>query len=856
MISQIILFRKGFTIVKNKRKIVSLVLAATLTLSSAWGGFDATAAQAAKKATIKTKSITVAQGKSKTIQIKNKKAGFKYSFQSNKKKVAKVSTKGKVTGVSAGTAKITVKEQKKGKAKTKKIGTVKVKVNKKKVAPIVTTSPSAPVASTTPVATKAPVTPTKAPVVTSTPAIATSQPTIAPTKAPSKNYSGTSVKVYVDSMEKDNLVGTVVGPGIVPTPTPVATESTATATPVPTPQVIFNCDFENDSVDPFTGRGDATPSIAEGGANDSSKCMLVSGRVKEWNGTQIDITNVVETEQKYSVSFWVKQVSDGDMKINTTFQYVDTAKETKYDTQNSATIPANKWTEVTFTTQEVPEHVGDISLYWETPYNSGVLDNFYIDDFKMEGVAKVSNEEAGIVDISAGLDKETFGNPSITSRLTADPYAMEYNGRVYVYGTNDTQQYNKAPDAANNYDKINTLNCFSSSDMINWTDHGEIAVGSSKGAAKWAGNSWAPAIAHKKINGKEKFFLYFANSANSIGVLTADSPTGPWTDPVGKALIDRNTPGCSTEDVPWLFDPAVLVDDDGKGYLYFGGIGDTTDKSNEFIANPKCSRVIRLGDDMVSTEGEAEMIDAPYMFEDSGINKIGSKYYYSYCTNWTNIAGRDVPTANIAVMESDNPTSGFKYVGTVMKNPGNYFGAYGNNHHCFAEFKGVYYAFYHTKNDSVGIGLPQDYRTTYVDVLNLGDNGNFTNTDNSVADTKMTAAGVEAVGKVNPFEYVEAETYGISQGTGTLQCDVENSVDLWKAVNRTLFNKSIGSYTGIGSVDFGDDGATSITMMMADSTDNEYDEITTQLSKKVTGTHTLYFVFEKENVLIDKWKFE
>ena len=46
-----------------------------------------------------------------------------------------------------------------------------------------------------------------------------------------------------------------------------------------------------------------------------------------------------------------------------------------------------------------------------------------------------------------------------------------------------------------------------------------------------------------------------------IGVLTADSPEGPYTDPIGKALINKSTSGFS--DVEWLFDPAVLVDDDG-----------------------------------------------------------------------------------------------------------------------------------------------------------------------------------------------------------------------------------------------------------------------------------------------------
>lgn len=44
------------------------------------------------------------------------------------------------------------------------------------------------------------------------------------------------------------------------------------------------------------------------------------------------------------------------------------------------------------------------------------------------------------------------------------------------------------------------------------------------GAAKWASNSWAPCAAHKTINGKEVFYLFFANGGNGICVLTSDSP--------------------------------------------------------------------------------------------------------------------------------------------------------------------------------------------------------------------------------------------------------------------------------------------------------------------------------------------
>lgn len=150
---------------------------------------------------------------------------------------------------------------------------------------------------------------------------------------------------------------------------------------------------------------------------------------------------------------------------------------------------------------------------------------------------------------AASLTKsyKQFGenNPIVTQRYSADSGVMVYNDTVYVYCTNDEFEYSGGTIAENSYSKIKTLNCFSSKDLVNWTNHGSISVAGPSGAAKWASCSWAPAAAHKTINGKEKFFLYFANNASGIGVLTADSPTGPWKDPIGRPLITGATPNCS-----------------------------------------------------------------------------------------------------------------------------------------------------------------------------------------------------------------------------------------------------------------------------------------------------------------------
>ena len=211
-------------------------------------------------------------------------------------------------------------------------------------------------------------------------------------------------------------------------------------------------------------------------------------------------------------------------------------------------------------------------------------------------------EDFNGINIKKGFKDVKNHNPCLTQKFSADPGVMVYNGRIYVYSTNDGLLQSTAP-AKNEYSKINEVNIMSSSDMVNWSDHGSFKIAGSGGVARWASNSWAPTAAHKKINGKEKFFLYFANNGSGIGVVVSDSPIGPWTDPLGKALITKGTPNCNVE---WLFDPAVLVDDNGTGYLYFGG-GVPAGKE----ANPGTVRAVKLGNDMISLAGTAVNINAP-----------------------------------------------------------------------------------------------------------------------------------------------------------------------------------------------------------------------------------------------------
>lgn len=510
-----------------------------------------------------------------------------------------------------------------------------------------------------------------------------------------------------------------------------------------------------------------------------------------------------------------------------------------------------------------------------TKGSDGPTVNFNLSSITFKQGDVASKNTDGLTEAKKGVGNN---NPIASQRFLADPYAIEYEGTVYVYGTNDSEAMLIEEDGTipkNNYSEIRTLNCYSSKDMVNWTDEGIIKVAGKNGPAKWAANSWAPAVTYKNIDGKDKFFIYFADNGSGIGVLEGDSPTGPWRDPIGKQLISRDTPNCSGSEVPWLFDPAVFVDDDGQGYLYFGGIGEAEDRDH-----PKCARVVKLGDDMVSLKGDPVEIDAPAMFEDSGINKIGDKYYFSYCTNWDGASKRpetnSLGIANIAYMVSDSPMGPWSEAKIVLKNPTSYFpdlpsNEFNNNHHCMLQRGDDLYMFYHSQKPGVDMGLTQGYRTTGVDMVTIDANGDLS--------SEMTKTGVSATAEFDPYANVEAGTFAWSVGTSTIAGPDQGN----NRNNRVLSSIDTGDYVGLEGVAFGTEGAKSLTMSIAsaaetgtvevyvDSMDSKnlvgelevaktrsattFRSMSVNFETPITGTHKLFFVFKVNDIFVDTWSF-
>lgn len=347
-------------------------------------------------------------------------------------------------------------------------------------------------------------------------------------------------------------------------------------------------------------------------------------------------------------------------------------------------------------------------------------------------------------------------NPIITHKYTADPNAMVYNGRVYVYCSRDDNNKGES------YDIVD-YTLISSDDMVNWTDHGEVFKVPRD--ASWANRAYAPGSAYRD----GKFYLYFPDGGSSIGVAVGDRPEGPFQDALGKAIVNKSMPNCNVE---WLFDPAAFIDDDGQAYLYFGGGGSTPGEN---------LRVIKLNKDMISTSGTAVTINAPRSFEAAFMHKYNGTYYFSYSTDFQGSSAR------IDYMTSNNPMTGFQHKGTILDNPninGNNINMGNNNHASVVEFQDNWYVFYHDRRLS-----NQTYkRNVSVDLASY-------NADGTMKKSSCTENGPPQIKDLNPFDTIQAETINLQSGIKTDVCS-EGGIMVTSISN--------GDYIRVKGVNFGD----------------------------------------------------
>jgi arabinoxylan arabinofuranohydrolase len=453
-------------------------------------------------------------------------------------------------------------------------------------------------------------------------------------------------------------------------------------------------------------------------------------------------------------------------------------------------------------------------------------------------------------------------NPLLDFIFTADPTAVEYNGRIYVYATNDHQQYeNVGKDGKNTYEHIRSLVMMSSDDMVNWTYHGLINTAE---LSPWNQNSWAPSITSRlEADGKTHFYLYYSNSGGGSAMLTSTSPVGPWSDPLGKNIVDRSVPGVDCE-AP--FDPGVVIDDQGTGWLSFGG---GTPKTKYMPGN---SRIVKLGADMISLASDVAKIPAPYFFEASELNFINGTWVYTFNTSWeprtewpyNNI---DKPTqCCMSYMTSKTPLDpdSWKYRNNYFKNAGDYnVGPHSNNHTHLFKFKGKYYISYHAM-------YLQDYFGTKGGFRNVGIEEMQVNEKNvNIHMGEATFKGTSQLNPLNPFVLQQAETTAgtsgqvqfeaigkpgnmVAKGKADKQCLMVRGADF----SQQIPQKFEARVKGKGRIDVYVNNLKGAALV---SIIGDQDEWTT-LSAKIKQTidkrvGNIYFVFEGKDFVFDEWKF-
>lgn len=416
--------------------------------------------------------------------------------------------------------------------------------------------------------------------------------------------------------------------------------------------------------------------------------------------------------------------------------------------------------------------------------------------------------------------------PIIQTKYTADPAPMVYNDTVFLYTTHDE-------DDAEGF-KMQDWLLYTSTDMVNWTDHGVVASLKSFDWVKRDNGAWAEQVVER--NGK--FYMYCPIHGNGIGVLVSDSPYGPFKDPLGKPLVWQKE---HWDDI----DPTVFIDEDGQAYMYWG--------------NPNCYYV-KLNEDMISYSGDiVKLKETPEHYQEGPwFYKRNGHYYLAFASTCC--------PEGIGYAMSDSPTGPWKTKGYIMRPTERTRG----NHPGIMDYKGKSYVF-GLNYDLLKLETNTHYERRSVSVAEMHYNEDGTIQEVPYwADTKL-----EQIGTFNPFRKVEAETMAWGYGLKTAP-NADKSLSVVDVNN--------GEYICVRGVNFGKnkarrfevsalpleggnlkirldapDGKIVVNVNIPQGNETSKYELYSCEVNAVSGIHDLYLSFEGENnkdlFELDYWKF-
>ena len=297
--------------------------------------------------------------------------------------------------------------------------------------------------------------------------------------------------------------------------------------------------------------------------------------------------------------------------------------------------------------------------------------------------------------------KSKQNEPLVTNIFTADPSAHVFDGKIYVYPSHDIAHDGEDNDNGDEY-LMEDYHVLSMDDVDSpCIDNGEAIH---MRDIPWVSKQmWAPDCVEKDGT----YYLYFPardkNNQFHLGVATSDSPVGPF-----KAEPDYIKGSFS-------IDPCVFQDDDGKAYIYFGGLwGGQLEKwqTGSFVETaegPSGSQkalgpqMAELSDDMLAFKkgpAEIQIIDKDgnpitagdedrRYFEGPWMHKYNGLYYLSYSTGTTHY---------LVYATGTSPQGPFTFQGKFFDPVIGW-----TTHHSIMEYKGKWYLFYHDSSLSGGI---------------------------------------------------------------------------------------------------------------------------------------------------------
>lgn len=460
-----------------------------------------------------------------------------------------------------------------------------------------------------------------------------------------------------------------------------------------------------------------------------------------------------------------------------------------------------------------------------------------------------------------------------------------FDGRVYIYGSRD-----KANGTAYCQEHYVTWSA-PEDNLKDWRYEGVIyrrTQDPSNSEDKM--QLWAPDVTRGPDG---RYYMYYCLSFYpEIGVAVSDSPTGPF-EFYGHVHYPEHIMDGKVLQEYMPFDPAVLTDEDGRVYLYYGfaPAEEKAQNSHEFTeeeiaALPDEIREIamvmmnvQMGENGMVAELEPDMLtlketprpmipggkhtegtgfEGHGFFEASSIRKVGEKYYFVYSSHKSH---------ELCYAVSDKPDRDFVYGGTIVSNGdiglnGREKPVYtlGNNHGGIVKANGEWYIFYHRQTNGTEfsrqgcaekITISEDGSISQVEITSCGLNGGPLVGSGSypaaIACHLTSPDTMEKIDYDNPI--MRTQTRITEQQNLTFVTAIKGGTVLgykyFTGENTVALALELrGEFSGIIKVCASENGEAVLGQLKADIREKFWSNVSIPIKLPETEKYALYFIFD------------